>query len=373
MSWRGLAASCRPANADRSALAGFAGRAPRAAFPDRSGPALAERLLLAVCRSRSLGSSSYAERAPRGPPVPIARVRFLRRAGAPPTWSRSLGTRQRGTASPRPALIAQNSSSRGRLRRATGRLLACPHLGTRHLPREPAANRGLPLSAAPRESPPGPVPVPGDKEISSGRSARPTRAFPQQFRRVSRSTGQSTGGARLSPGNRSLSTASSTGTSTATVRTVHHPDTRAADARGWPTPAGGRPPSGPGAGAPHRPAAGPLPATGRPPRVAGPERTGSRRTPSAGSRSASRNRPTPAGGCPGADPEPAHAVGRQPVRFPQPADPRGWLPRSGPATGVRHRPAAGPPRAPGGSGRRLAQSASKGSCRPASAGGQPSR
>jgi hypothetical protein len=328
MSWRGLAASCRPANADRSALAGFAGRAPRAAFPDRSGPALAERLLLAVCRSRSLGSSSYAERAPRGPPVPIARVRFLRRAGAPPTWSRSLGTRQRGTASPRPALIAQNSSSRGRLRRATGRLLACPHLGTRHLPREPAANRGLPLSAAPRESPPGPVPVPGDKEISSGRSARPTRAFPQQFRRVSRSTGQSTGGARLSPGNRSLSTASSTGTSTATVRTVHHPDTRAADARGWPTPAGGRPQSGPAAGARRRPAAGPLPATGRPPRVAAPERTRSRRTPSAGSRSASRNRPTPAGGCPEADRRPACAIGRQPVHLAhQAAAADGWRSR----------------------------------------------
>ena len=161
----------------------------------------AERVPLAVRRSRSLGSSSYAEPAPRGPPVLIARVQLLRRAVAPPTWPRSLGTRQRGTASPRPASIAQDSSSRGQLRRATGRLLACPHLGTHHLCREPAANRGLPLLAAPRESPPGPVPVPGDKEISSGRSPRPTRAFRQHFPRVSASTGQSTGGARLSPGN----------------------------------------------------------------------------------------------------------------------------------------------------------------------------
>ena len=42
----------------------------------------AERVPLAVCRSRSLGSSSYAEPAPRGPPVPIARVQLLRRAVA---------------------------------------------------------------------------------------------------------------------------------------------------------------------------------------------------------------------------------------------------------------------------------------------------
>jgi hypothetical protein len=69
----------------------------------------AERVLLAVRRSRSLGSSSYAELAPRGPPVPIAQVQLLRRAVAPPTWPRSLGTRQRGTASPRPASIARDS------------------------------------------------------------------------------------------------------------------------------------------------------------------------------------------------------------------------------------------------------------------------
>ncbi len=185
----------------------------------------AERVLLAVRRSRSLGSSSYAELAPRGPPVPIAQVQLLRRAVAPPTWPRSLGTRQRGTASPRPASIAQDSSSRDQLRRPTGRLLACPHLGTHHLCRKPAANCGLPLLAAPRESPPGPVPVPGDKEISSGRSPCPTRAFRQHFPRVSASTGQSTGGGRLSPGNLPLSTASSTGASTASLRTVHHLDT----------------------------------------------------------------------------------------------------------------------------------------------------
>ena len=185
----------------------------------------AERVLLAVRRSRSLGSSSYAELTPRGPPVPIAQVQLLRRVIAPPTWPRSLGTRQRGTASPRPASIAQDSSSRDQLRRPTERLLACPYLGTHHLRRKPAANCGLPLLAAPRESPPGPVPVPGDKEISSGHSPCPTRAFRQHFPRVSASTGQSTGGGRLSPGNPLLSTASSTGASTASRRTVQHLDT----------------------------------------------------------------------------------------------------------------------------------------------------
>jgi hypothetical protein len=134
-----------------------------------------------------------------GLPVPIARVQLLRGAVAPPTWPRSLGTRHCGTASPRPASIARDSSSRGQFRRATGRLLACPHLGTHHLPRKPAANCGLPLLAAPRKSPSGPVPVPGDKEISSGRPPCPTRAFRQHFPRVLASTGQSTGGGRLSP------------------------------------------------------------------------------------------------------------------------------------------------------------------------------
>ena len=225
MRWRGLAASCCPAVTDRSGSAGPAGRAPRAAFRDCSRHALVERvarcgLPVPIARVQLLRGAG----APRGPPVPIARVQLLRRAVAPPTWPRSLGTRQHGTASPRPASIAQDSSSRGQLRRATGRLLACPHLGTHHLLRTPAANRGLPLLAAPRESPPGPVPVPGDKEISSGRSPCPTRAFRQHFPRVSASTGQSTGGGRLSPGNPELSTASSTGTSTATLRTVHHLD-----------------------------------------------------------------------------------------------------------------------------------------------------
>ena len=179
----------------------------RSAGPDCSGPAPTR----SGCPSRSASPD-------RSGPAPTE-------SGCPPTWPRSLGTRQHGTASPRPASIAQDSSSRGQLRRATGRLLACPHLGTHHLLRKPAANRGLPLLAAPRESPPGPVPVPGDKEISSGRSPCPTRAFRQHFPRVSASTGQSTGGGRLSPGNRKLSTASSTGTSTATLRTVHHLDT----------------------------------------------------------------------------------------------------------------------------------------------------
>jgi hypothetical protein len=190
---------------------------------------LASRARGTGCSLRSAGSDrsgpgSYAELAPRGPPVPIARVQLLRRAVAPPTRPRSLGTRQRGTASPRPASIAQDSSSRDQLRRPTGRLLACPHLGTHHLCRKPAANCGLPLLAAPRESPPGPVPVPGDKEISSGRTPGPTRAFRQHFPRVSASTGQSTGGGRLSPGNLPLSTASSTGASTAGPRTVQHLD-----------------------------------------------------------------------------------------------------------------------------------------------------
>ena len=231
---------------DRRLLASRArgtGCSPRSAGPDRSGPAptrsgCSSRSPVPIARvrlprgagaprghrSRSLGSSFCAELAPRGPPVPIARVQLLRRAVAPSTWPRSLGTRQRGTASPRPASIARDSSSRGQLRRATRRLLACPHLGTHHLPRKPAANCGLPLLAAPRKSPPGPVPVPGDKEISSGRSPRPTRAFQQQFPRVLASTGQSTAGGQLSPGNPALSTASSTGRSTATLRAVHHVD-----------------------------------------------------------------------------------------------------------------------------------------------------
>jgi hypothetical protein len=105
MRWRGLAASCCPAVPDRSVSAGPAGRAPRAAIgdcsphalvergcslrsagpdcsvpaptrsgcssrsagPDRSGPAPTRSSLLAVRRSRLLGSSSYGERLPRRP------------------------------------------------------------------------------------------------------------------------------------------------------------------------------------------------------------------------------------------------------------------------------------------------------------------
>jgi len=88
MRWRGLAASCCPAVADRSVSAGPAGRAPRAAFRDCSRHALVERvarcgLPVPIARVQLLRGAG----APRGLPVPIARVQLLRGARS----SRSAG------------------------------------------------------------------------------------------------------------------------------------------------------------------------------------------------------------------------------------------------------------------------------------------
>jgi hypothetical protein len=141
-------------------------------------------LLVAVRRSRSLGSSSYAELAPRGPPVPIARVQLLRRAGAPPTWSRSLGTRQRGTASPRPASIAQDSSSRGQLRRAIG---DCSPVHTSELitffgnPLRTAVSRCPPR---PGSRPPGRSPFPVTRRFLVGDHPAPQELSRSIFHRV---------------------------------------------------------------------------------------------------------------------------------------------------------------------------------------------
>ena len=179
--------SCCPAFADRSASTGSAGLLRMIRVPIARDSHHTERVPRAVRRSRSLGSSSYAERR------------------APPTLLRSLGARLRETAPPRRALIAQDMSSWD----------GCPWcdltIARRSTPRNPSPVLGNPLPAtvsrclpAPRKSPSGPVPVPGDKEISSGRTASPTRAFRQQFRRLSRSTGRSTGVDRLSPGNRAV-------------------------------------------------------------------------------------------------------------------------------------------------------------------------
>ena len=76
-------------------------------------------LLVAVCRSRSLGSSSYAELAPRGPPVPIAQVQLLRRAVAPPTWPDRSGPASAGSFSISPAAVG---TAKARPRRPTFRM-----------------------------------------------------------------------------------------------------------------------------------------------------------------------------------------------------------------------------------------------------------
>ena len=191
MRWRGLAASCCPAVADRSVSAGPAGRAPRAASRDCSRHALVERV--ARC----------------GLPVPIARVQLLRGAGAPPVrrsrslgsssyadpllavrQSRLLGSGSYGERLPRrPGPDRSGPASAGLPRLALPRLLRtarraarsdvrpgdCSPVhtselitlsGTRCEPRSPAARRAPGVS-------PGPVPVPGDKEISSGRHPAP--------------------------------------------------------------------------------------------------------------------------------------------------------------------------------------------------------
>ena len=169
------------------------------------------------------------EAASRGPPVPIARVQLLRearsprpsgpdrsspapsRSVAPPTLPRSLEIRLHETAPPRRALIAQDTSSWDGCPRCD---LAIARPST---PRNPPPLRENPLLTvvshclpASRKFPSESVPVPGDKEMSTGPAATPTRTLSQGFRRLFRSTGRSTAGHRLSPENPALSTASST-------------------------------------------------------------------------------------------------------------------------------------------------------------------
>jgi len=243
--------SCCPAVIDRSTSTGLAGLlrvVPAPIARDRHG---VERVLLAVRQPRSLGSSSYVERVPLAVrssrslgsssyvrlPLAVRRSRSLgsssfekrfsrssgpdRSSPAPSrsvalsTSPRSLETRLHRTAPPRRALIAQDMSSWD----------GCPWcdlaIARPSTPRNPppllenppltVVSHGLPAS---RKFPSESVPVPGDKEMSSGLAATPTRAFPQGFPRLFRSTGQSTAGPRLSPENHALSTASSTGAST---------------------------------------------------------------------------------------------------------------------------------------------------------------
>ena len=240
MRWRGLAG---PA-ALRSPIARRPPALPDVLRVQRSAIARLTRsrngLLVAVCRSRSLGSSSYAERVL----LAVRRSRSLgsssyARAVCPADLPRSLGTRQRGTAPPRRASIAQDM------------LVARPSSDVRpgdcspvHTS-EPITVVGNPLRTAvsrcsprPGSRPPGRSPFPVTRRFLVGAQPCPTRAFRQHFPRVSASTGQSTAGGRLSPGNPALSTASSTGASTATStcpasghRVSRHSDARSQDSR----------------------------------------------------------------------------------------------------------------------------------------------
>ena len=248
MSWRGLAG---PA-ALRSSIA----RRPPA-LPDCSASYLPRSLgtgtawnglLLAVRRSRLLGSSSYVERVPlavrssrslgsqllreaasRGPPVPIARVQLLREARS----SRSSGPDR---SSPAPSRSGAPPTSSSIAREPPARdcpTSPCPDcsghvvVGRVSVVRpgdcspvhssEPTTVVENPLLTAvsrcllaSRKFPSESVPVPGDKEMSSGPAATATRSLSQGFRRLFRSTGWSTAGHRLSPENPALSTASST-------------------------------------------------------------------------------------------------------------------------------------------------------------------
>ena len=212
MSWRGLAGPaalrCRSLGTSRPRKT-----VPRHARPDCSG-----------CARRATG-------APCGAPVPIARVQRLARSGCltgsaaiarcrlretvPSRHHRLLGWCRRGTS---PAASSGDHSPVHTSEPVTGR-------------RGPTASSGLPLLAVPRESPPGPVPVPGDNASSSARAGWPTRAFRRQFPAHSASTRLSTAVDDFSPGHPALSTASSTVVSTATsaVSTIRTPVKRHSD------------------------------------------------------------------------------------------------------------------------------------------------
>ena len=257
MRWRGLAASCCPAVPDRSVSAGPAGlllvsvspiaRPRRArgtglsryAGPDCSGPAppLTVRRGLPGPIARSRFPSPDC---PSWFPVPIARVQLLRgspllavrrsrllgpaptESGCPADLARSLGTRQRGTASPRTPRLLKTAVARPA---PTSR----PAIARLSTPRNSSPLLGNPLRTAvsrcsprPGSRPPGRSPFPVTRRFLVG-VPRPTRAFRQHFPTSFASTGQSTGGGVV-PRKPPLSTASSTGTSTASLRTVQHLD-----------------------------------------------------------------------------------------------------------------------------------------------------
>ena len=211
--------SCCPAVIDRSTSTGLAGLlrvVPAPIARDRHGvervaprgppvPIARVQLLRGAGASRGplvpiARVQLLREAASRGPPVPIARVQLLRearssrssgpdrsspapsRSGAPPTPPRSLEIRLHGTAPPRRALIAQDMSSWD----------GCPWcdlaIARPSTPRNPPPLLENPLLTvvshclpASRKFPSESVPVPGDKEMSSGPDATPTRAFPQGF------------------------------------------------------------------------------------------------------------------------------------------------------------------------------------------------
>ena len=308
--------SCCPAVIDRSTSTGLAGLlrvVPAPIARDRHG---VERVLprgppVPIARVQLLRGAGASrgplvpiarvqllrEAASRGPPVPIARVQLLRearssrltgpdrsspapsRSVAPPTSPRSLETRLHRTAPPRRALIAQDMSSWD----------GCPWcdlaIARPSTPRNPppllenppltVVSHRLPAS---RKFPSESVPVPGDKEMSSGPEATPTRAFPQGFQRLFRSTGQSTAGHRLSPENPALSTASSTGASTGSrhLSSIRTP-IEAVDRRLLPCDGSDR--SGPACGASGMPRTGPLRHAAQPTGTSGPAAVASRTTP----------------------------------------------------------------------------------------------
>lgn len=97
-----------------------------------------------------------------------------------------------------------------------GRSLSRPHLGTTSTPSANPPELRSPAAPCVPEFPPGRSPSLLTCRISSAATGTPARGSSDVFERVSWSTGCSTGGCRLSPTDRWLSTASSTDPSTAT-------------------------------------------------------------------------------------------------------------------------------------------------------------